>query len=499
LREFAERGAGKIGLPNGVATRVLSNVIPGAGAVLPFAPTSETLEHGVEHVAGPIYEPQTTAGKFARTAGEFLPAAALPGGGEAKVVERLGKMVLAPALASEAAGQLTEGTPLEPVARIAGAALAPAAIGRLGSRSVRAAAAIPTSEAIGDAAEHGYKSVRDLGVQFKPEALSNLAGTVEQSLMRDGLRPSLARKTFDVLGDLRNPPAGATADFADVAALRRVLGKVAALPDQTESMAASRMIDHLDRFLDNPAASDVLHGDAQEAARLYKEANANYAAMKRSETLAGKVEAAEEQAASANSGANVENAMRQRVRDILKSPKLRRGYSPEEIVAMQSVVRGTAPQNVLRMIGNLLGGGGGLGAIAAGSAAALAGAGTGAVAVPLAGYGIKKLGNAIMRGRVNALDELIRSRAPAAAAANAARQAAAVARQQQLLRNARMGVLPAAIPAFGSLSPQLQRPPLLASPQASGWPQDQNTAEQQRRQAIIQAVMARQSLAHAGI
>jgi len=275
-----------------------------------------------------------------------------------------------------------------------------------------------------------------------------------------------------------------------VAALRRVLGKVAASPDATERMAASRMIDHLDRFLDNPAAADLLKGNARRATQIYKEANANYAAMKRSDTLAGKVESAEEQAASANSGANVENALRQRIRDILKSPKLRRGYSPEEIVAMQSAVRGTAPQNVLRVVGNLLGGGGGLGAVAAGTAAALAGAGPAAIAVPAAGYGIKKLGNAIMRSRVNALDELIRSRAPAAAAANAARAAAAVARAQRLASAAKVGTLlgRGEVPIFGSLAPN--NPSVLMTANQAPTPQ---VDPEEIRKAIARAIITQRS------
>lgn len=145
LRDLAERGTAKIGLPKGAGESLVSGLIPvplAGSALTHFAPTSSTVEHGIEHVAGPIYEPQTTAGKFARTAGEFLPAAFLPGGGEAKVVERLGKMVLAPALASEAAGQLTEGTALEPYARMAGAALAPGSGARV-TAAKRATALVP--------------------------------------------------------------------------------------------------------------------------------------------------------------------------------------------------------------------------------------------------------------------------------------------------------------------------------------------------------------------
>jgi len=200
-----------------------------------------------------------------------------------------------------------------------------------------------------------------------------------------------------------------------------------------------------------------------------KEANANYAAKMRSDLVSGKIEAAENQAAKANSGQNLENALRQRIDDIVKSPKLRRGFNREEIAAMQQYVRGERSANVLRFIGNLLGGGGGLGALVTGGASFMAGGPAAAVAVPAAGYAIKRVGNALSASRARALDEMIRSRAPAAAAANAARVAAQAARQQRQLQVARMGVLPA--PIFGSLAPG--GPPALTTTQAST-PFDQN-------------------------
>jgi len=78
-----------------------------------------------------LYEPQTIPGHFAETVAEF----AVPGGGPSratrlaegagrKAVSYAGDLLrgaIAPGVASEAAGQLTDGTALEPYARIAGA------------------------------------------------------------------------------------------------------------------------------------------------------------------------------------------------------------------------------------------------------------------------------------------------------------------------------------------------------------------------------------------
>lgn len=64
------------------------------------------------------YQPKTTAGEYARTAGEFLPGAIAFGGASPAA---LGRNALLPAVASESAGQVTEGTAWEPYARVAGA------------------------------------------------------------------------------------------------------------------------------------------------------------------------------------------------------------------------------------------------------------------------------------------------------------------------------------------------------------------------------------------
>ena len=75
----------------------------------------------------------TTAGEYAGTVGEFLPGAVMGGGGNVGNLLRYG---VVPAVSSEAAGQLTEGTAAEPWAR-AGAALAAGPLTNLAEKGVR--------------------------------------------------------------------------------------------------------------------------------------------------------------------------------------------------------------------------------------------------------------------------------------------------------------------------------------------------------------------------
>lgn len=90
---------------------------PGNNMLQQSLPSFQGIRDKAEGVTGPLHEPQTTAGKYAGTVGEFAMGAAFPGG----MAQRVLGNVVAPALASEAAGQATEGTAMEVPARMLGA------------------------------------------------------------------------------------------------------------------------------------------------------------------------------------------------------------------------------------------------------------------------------------------------------------------------------------------------------------------------------------------
>lgn len=110
-------------------------------------PSSEGIRRNVTNpVLGRNYQPQTTAGRYAYTAGEFLGGALLPGGPIRKAA-----MVAIPAAASETAGQLTENTPWEPWARLF-AALAGGGLAAVSpQRMAQTATAFARSSALADA------------------------------------------------------------------------------------------------------------------------------------------------------------------------------------------------------------------------------------------------------------------------------------------------------------------------------------------------------------
>lgn len=287
-----------------------------------------------------------------------------------------------------------------------------------------AAVPAPTVDALKEAGEQGYNAVRGMGVDYSSEHVGRLAGTLRQDLNDNGILQNLAPRTHDIL-DRLTPPAGesSVAPINGLIAARRALGHIASNrnPDAaTDRGAAVRAIKALDEFLEGSDPAAVVAGPAAAAAQTFRDANANYAAHFRGSTLDRLEHRADLKAAAANSGQNVGNTIRSRLADLIDNPKASRGFTDEEIAALEQAVEGTVASNATRFGGNLLGGGGGLGmtmtsaiGAATGSQYGLPGTVAGAAA-PVLGFGLKKASNALTRRQMNAVNQSTRRRSPLA-------------------------------------------------------------------------------------
>lgn len=283
--------------------------------------------------------------------------------------------------------------------------------------SAKAIPVVPTREALEQASKSGYEQARGLGVEILPQPISDLGMRVGTQLNELGVQSELAPKTFAILGKLGNAPEGSFATIQNLEALRRSFGYAAKdFANPTEQLAGKTAQRAIDDYLAAIPAQDVVRGPAAEASKILSQARGNYAAASRSGEVTGAVEAADLSAAAANSGQNLGNATRQRIKSLLLSDKKTAGFSPDELAQMEQVVRGTAVGNATRTAGNFLGGGGGLGGVvsaAIGGAATAPYGGVGAAA-PLVGMALKKVSDRSVNSQVRILDELVRSRSPLA-------------------------------------------------------------------------------------
>jgi hypothetical protein len=197
-----------------------------------FPDAAETLgpagiQQLLEKITGKAYEPRTPAGKFASTAAEFVP------GGAIGKLPNLARNAVAygviPGLASEAAGQAFEGSPVEPYARVAAgvaaggaAAMArrPNAAGRLVSNAAEGAtpAQLDQAEALFAQAQRlGTPISRAEAVQAVTRGATNLGDLQHTVEGMGGMKPfyaerpaqneAAARRTFDTIAPPNHDPS----------------------------------------------------------------------------------------------------------------------------------------------------------------------------------------------------------------------------------------------------------------------------------------------------
>jgi len=237
-------------LPKGAnsAEEMLANRKRDFGETLYLAPK---MQQAVEGVTGKFYEPQTKAGKFAETAGEFIPGAmALPANGVGSMASNAVKYGVVPGLASEAAGQALKDTKYEWAGRLAGA---------IGGGLLPGAAKAATSRVISPLPMDPARA--SMVATLEREGVPLTAGQIT------GSKP--LQWAESTLGDL--PLAGSKAAglqraqqqaFTD-AALKRAGGSGMATPD---NMAAIR--DSLGQRFGDLASRNTAQIDAQAAKQI---------------------------------------------------------------------------------------------------------------------------------------------------------------------------------------------------------------------------------------
>lgn len=380
-------------------------------------PTPEQMSESLQkNVTGELPKPQGRAGRYGETVGEFLGSPATyvgPGGLPLKVGG-----AVASALASEGAGQLTEGTSFEPWARAGAGIGAGVGVGVASAeRSLsKLAAELPTIDKIKSAAQAGYKQLEASGTKISPDGTAALQADIQSALMADQFRDYLAPNTFKAIEELGVKGA---ATIGDIDGVRRLLGRVP-VTNPTDRLAADRAIDAIDNWLINVPVSHVISGDPALDAAILKHAQGNWAAYKQLQTLEKSTTQAQHRAGVSGSGANSINTARQEVRKILDSDKKSRGLSEAAKEKMEEIVMGTWATNSARTVGKFAPSG-----PVSATASILTGIGAGApvgAAVGIGGLLAKHLGEYLTDRQIGQLEQLLRAQSPIGkpiAAANA--------------------------------------------------------------------------------
>lgn len=199
------------------------------GMVTPTGPSGEEMRQGVESVTGPLYQPKNRLEQYAHTTGTFLPSA-LAGPGSAL---RKAAMTVIPGLATEGAGQATEGLKIgdynvEPVARTAAAVISSLLTGGVGVNK-------PTKAMIKDAPKQAevmaqkdtlFKKLEGAGVKYDANAYKAWSKNLTDRLATEGLDPTLHPQATAVLKRVLDLN-GRSPTFTEMETLRKIAGEAA--------------------------------------------------------------------------------------------------------------------------------------------------------------------------------------------------------------------------------------------------------------------------------
>jgi hypothetical protein len=263
----------------------------------------------------------------------------------------------------------------------------------------------PTTDELGAASRKAYQAADDAGVIVAPAPINRMAVEVQKDLTEFGYLPALQPKVGAVLDEISRVGQG-NVTFKGIDQMRKVAGSLRVDQDASTRALGAKITDRIDEMVDSMNASDVLSGNLTVAAKSVKEGRAFYAMRRKSEMIDEAMERAINRTETTGTGGNLFNAMGQEFRKILDNPKLRRGFTPDEIDALRAIVRRQPTTQALHLLGRLSPQSGalpamfGIGMTALNPMAAL-GSAAGTIAKPIA-EGMRK-------GNVNRLSEIVRS------------------------------------------------------------------------------------------
>lgn len=294
------------------------------------------------------YQPKTTAGEFANTAASFVPGAVALGGAGGVASKAL-KYGVAPGIASEAAGQATEGTAWEPIART-GAAIA-TGVGM--NALTRPKPATPTAA---DLKAQGGALYRSLDtpqgqVVLEPAAFNRIANDIGAVAYKARIS-NASPKAMAILKEFENMAApGVAPDILEIEGLRRQLSALAKSPEGTERFFAAIMRDKLDDAIASLKPADVIAGDPNTALKTLGDARSLWQRGKKIDLLDDLMEQARNAAKANYTSAGIMTAIRQKFRGLAARKDYKALFSAAERDAIRQIIRGTKTEAVVRFLG----------------------------------------------------------------------------------------------------------------------------------------------------
>jgi len=282
------------------------------------------------------YRGESTPAQFAGTIGEFVGPGGLLGGGK-----KLMQASVAAGAGSEAAGQATEGTDLEPYARIAGALISPYAANKTLSAFQKKNVTSPTLPTLKAEKNSAYDLLKSEGTGLTGTQTAYLVQDMRSVLNMDDIilsaKPSV-EKALALVDEVEKSGAMNLSKFNE---LQKALGKIyKTAPDAPEVLSMLKKMD------------DVLADGSKDAALMQaaKAANSKYA---KARMLDKYFKQATEGAKKGSLIPKTGEALQSTATRILRNDKAAAFWTPDELAALRKVADGTIGSRVLGTVGKL--------------------------------------------------------------------------------------------------------------------------------------------------
>lgn len=282
------------------------------------------------------YRGESTPAQFAGTIGEFVGPGGILGGGK-----KLMQASVAAGAGSEAAGQATAGTDLEPYARIAGALVSPYAANKTLSAFQKKNVTSPTISTLKAEKNSAYDLLKSEGTGLTGTQTAYLVQDMKNVLNMDDIilsaKPSVER-ALALVDEVEKSGAMNLSKFNE---LQKALGKIyKTAPDAPEVLSMLKKMD------------DVLAEGSKDAALMQaaKAANSKYA---KARMLDKYFTQATEGAKKGNLIPKTGEALQATATRILRNDKASAFWTPDELAALRKVADGTIGGRVLGTVGKL--------------------------------------------------------------------------------------------------------------------------------------------------
>ena len=285
------------------------------------------------------------------------------------------------------------------------------------SKAKQIRASLPAVDEIKKSAQTAYKAVQDARLIASEGSVNGLVSATRAGLDQR-LLTDVSPRTMRALDQLQKSGG----DISGILGVRQRLGEIA--PDEgSDFTAAQHVRDAIDNYIETLPPGEIVQGDPKYTQAMLEHARASWKSYAQLDQIESALRIGQHKASVSGTGANTQNAMRQRIREILDSDSKSRGFSPEARQQLEDIVTGTWLTNSARYAGKFAPSGpvSGLTTMGAALVGDLSG-GAGMASAAAAGVAIpatiaKYLGTYLTKNQIRDLENIIRSESPLGKAA----------------------------------------------------------------------------------